>query len=78
MDTRQRSVVIPTLEVVIDRAARWKVLRQLRPLATRAEYIPHPIDHRSLVNLTALLPLRLAAGIIEPISAHSSSVTSLG
>src|SRR3954454_5470689 len=46
----QRAVIIPPPEVVVDRAARRQIFRQLRPLTARAEDIHNPIDHRSLVH----------------------------
>src|SRR6476620_2723104 len=50
MDPRQRAIVLPALEVVVDRAARRQVFGQLRPLAPRAQDIHHPVDDRSHVH----------------------------
>ena len=54
MDAIQRVVIIPTAEIVIDRATCWQVLRQRRPLTVGAEDIHHPVNncphvHRPLV-----------------------------
>src|SRR4051794_1610629 len=54
LDPTQCAVIVPATEVVVDRAARWQILRQSRPLAAGTEDIHHPVDHgpdidRSLV-----------------------------
>src|SRR4051794_9952872 len=50
MDARQRAIVLPALEVVVDRAAWGQVFGQLCPLAARAQDIHHPVDDRSHVH----------------------------
>ena len=41
----ERAVPFPALGVVIDRAARRQVLRDLIPLTSRAQQIHQPVDH---------------------------------
>ena len=44
MDTIERAVVVPEVEVAMYRAARRQVLRQCSPLAARAQDIHQAID----------------------------------
>src|SRR3954447_4305236 len=44
MKTLHRSVVVPPIEIVVDRAARGQVLRDRPPLATRAEPVHQAVD----------------------------------
>ena len=67
----QRAVVAPQTKVVIHRAARWQVLRDIAPLASGAQDIHHMLARR-------LPPPRLAGGISGSICCHSASVRSLG
>src|SRR6201984_1020945 len=39
MNTIEHAVALPPNEVVVDRAARWKILRKVTPLATGTEDI---------------------------------------
>ena len=50
MDARQRAVVVPAPEIVIDRAAWRQILRQRGPLAASAQDIHQTIDDRPLID----------------------------
>ena len=94
MDAVQRAVIVPTVEIVVDRAARRQVLRQRRPLTARAEDIHDPVDDLAHIDL-AVSPAVLGgwdewfdepllwystcyAGGTLTSVAHSASVRSLG
>ena len=49
MNAIQRTVAMPPNEVVVDRAARRKILRKVAPLATGAQDIHHPVHGRAHV-----------------------------
>ena len=46
----QRAVMLPALEVAVDRAARRPFLRDRGPLAARTQYINQPADHLAHVH----------------------------
>ena len=50
MNAIQRAVAMPPNEVVVDRAARRKILRKVAPLAAGAEDIHHPVHGRAHVG----------------------------
>src|SRR3954449_1531323 len=49
MKALHRSVVVPQIEIVVDRAARGQVLRDRPPLATRAEPVLRVIQRKPWV-----------------------------
>ena len=50
MNTIEHAVALPPNEVVVDRAARWKILRKVTPLAAGTEDIHHPVHGRAHVG----------------------------
>jgi hypothetical protein len=50
MDALQRTVPLPQLQIVMQGAARWQVLRDRPPLASSAEDVHQPVDHLAHVN----------------------------
>src|SRR5271166_357236 len=58
MDAIQHAIALPPNEVVMDRAARWKILRQVAPLAAGAQDVHDAVHHRTHV-LLALASARL-------------------
>jgi len=50
MNAIQHAVALPPNEVVVDRAARWKILRKVAPLAAGAQDIHDPIHDRAHVG----------------------------
>jgi hypothetical protein len=50
MQPLEPAVMLPAQEIAIDRASRWQVLRQRRPLTARAEDIHDPVDYLAHVN----------------------------
>ena len=58
MEPLQRPVVAPAIEVVVDRAAWWKVFGDGPPLTARAKNVHHPIDDFAQVD-RALVATRL-------------------
>ena len=81
MDAVECSIMLPTLEVVVDRTLRREVFAQGAPLAARAEEIQRryisPLTTSRMVTVRLLLP-RFAGGISGQIRLHSSSVRSVG
>src|SRR5450755_1870054 len=51
VDTIQRAVVAPQVEIIKQRAARWQVLRDCTPLASRAQNIHDPVHHFAHVDV---------------------------
>ena len=51
VDFRQRAVVVPQAQIVMQRALRWQILGDIPPLATGAEHIQEPIDQFTLILL---------------------------
>jgi hypothetical protein len=51
VDAIQRAVVAPQVEIIKKRAARWQVLRDCTPLASRAQNIHDPVHHFAHVNV---------------------------
>src|SRR3954447_11415573 len=58
MKALHRSVVVPPIEIAVDRAARGQVLRDRPPLATRAEHVHQAVDDLAHVA-RALVAARL-------------------
>ena len=56
VDLRQRAVVVPKIQIVVQRALRRQILRDIAPLAAGAEHIHDPVDELPLI----LLPLTAA------------------
>src|ERR1700730_621992 len=50
MNAIQYAVALPPDEVVVDRAARWKILRKITPLATGAQDVHHAVHHRTHIG----------------------------
>src|SRR6478752_568043 len=50
MDFLQRAVVAPAGEVVMHRAARGQVFRNIAPLTSGAQYVHHAVDHLTQIN----------------------------
>ena len=50
MNAIQYAVALPPDEVVVDRAARWKILRKIAPLATGAQDVHHAVHNRTHVG----------------------------
>src|SRR4029077_8021651 len=77
MDAIQYAVALPPDEIVVDCAARRKILRKVAPLAACAQDIHDPVHDRAHVGL----PLAATASrwrMNGSTSVHSSSVRSLG
>ena len=70
VDVLQRAVVAPPTKVVIHRAARWQVLRDIAPLASGAQQYITPLT-TSRMLARRLPPPRLAGGISGSICCHS-------
>ena len=49
MNAIQRAIAVPPDEVVVDRAAGWKIFRKVAPLAAGAQDIHDPIHHRAQI-----------------------------
>ena len=49
MNAIQRAVAVPPDEVVVDRAAGWKIFRKVAPLAAGAQDIHDPVHHRAQI-----------------------------
>jgi hypothetical protein len=77
MNSIEYAVSAPFPEIVVDRAVRRKILRQLSPLAAGAIDIANGVEDLAHVGL-AVAPARARRGIIGAMIAHSSSLTSLG
>ena len=58
MNAIEHAVAVPPNEVVVDRAARRKILRKVAPLAAGAQDVHHSVHHRAHV-LLALAAARL-------------------
>src|SRR5580658_8114855 len=58
MNAIQHAIALPPNEVVMDRAARWKILRQVAPLAAGAQDVHDAVHYRTHV-LLALASARL-------------------
>ena len=71
MDAQHRAVALPFDIVIVHRAPRWEVFRQLAPLAASGEHVEDGVEE-------ARRPPLRSGGRYGSISAHSSSVTSLG
>src|SRR5262249_39595191 len=56
MDLHQRSIVVPTLEVAVNGAARRQVLWQSSPLTASAEDIQNAIQHFTNIDLPLASP----------------------
>ena len=56
MDFHQRAIVVPKVQIVVQRALRRQILRDIPPLAAGAEHIHDPVDELAFV----LLPLASA------------------
>src|SRR3954468_13605020 len=52
MDAEQRPVVIPQIEIAMDRRAWRKILGKSAPLAARTQNVHQPIDDLAQVNCT--------------------------
>jgi hypothetical protein len=50
MDVLQRAVVVPQTEIVVHRAARGQVFRNLAPLASSAQDAHHAVHHLAHVD----------------------------
>src|SRR5271168_3210000 len=50
MNAIQHAIALPPNEVVMDRAARWKILRQVAPLAAGAQDVHDAVHHRAHVH----------------------------
>ncbi len=55
MDAVQRAVLGPAAEVVVHRAARWKIPGQRAPLAAGAEDVHQAIDDVAVVAATIVV-----------------------
>ena len=50
MNAIQYAVALPPDEVVVDRAARWKILRKIAPLAPGAQDVHHAVHNSTHVG----------------------------
>src|SRR3954466_11494272 len=73
----ERAVVVPSVEVVVQGAARRQVLGDRGPWQPVLRMYMRPLATSRRLTVR-LLPPRLAAGINGATRAHSSSVKSLG
>ncbi len=81
MEALQRAIPGPELKVVVAGTARRQVLRQMAPRPAGLQDIQHPVQDRPHLDTPPAArprPPRRAGGIKGAISAHSSSVKSLG
>ena len=53
MDAGQRPVILPALKVTVQRTPGRKILRDIAPLATGAQYIHEAVDHFPDIDLPA-------------------------
>ena len=77
MDAIEHAIAPPPDEVVIYRTARRKILRNITPLTTGAQDVHQTVDPARM-SVRRLPPPGRGAGMSGAITAHSSSVTSLG
>jgi hypothetical protein len=77
MNAIEHAVALPPHEVIVHRAARRKILRQIAPLTTSAQDVHQAVHYRAHVG-AALATAGRGGGISGATTAHSSSVRSLG
>src|SRR5208337_3326346 len=77
VDSPERAIPIPEVEIIVECRARRQVLGDGAPLAASAQDVHQAVDDLALIDM-ARLPPRLAGGTSGATCAHSASVRSLG
>lgn len=76
MNTAERAIPVPQVEIAEQRALRRQVLRHGPPLAARAENIKQAVENLAHIDRTPATAA-LGSGIKGSTSPHSASVKSL-